>query len=389
MKGAGMNLRRFRRITASGSYMGEVDGLRFVAISSVFLFHLGGDVRRHSSREYNASLASDGFADFISQLNLGVQLFFVLSGFILGLPFARHHLCGAAPVRLKRYIFRRLTRLEPPYVAALLLFFVLKVVGGRGSPTELLPHLGASAAYAHNWVFGVPSKINFVAWSLEVEVQFYLLAPFLAKALYRQRRAALRRAGTALFCVGSAYLASIAPDPAQLQLSLVGQLSYFAAGMLLADVHCTHDDVLDAGRVSWDLLCLLLFAFLFVSRATWFHWSVTAALCIAASYHAMFRGVWVRRALAWPPVATIGGMCYSIYLLHNYAIALCGMVSERLGSTLPFAVRLGIQSLFMAPLVLLIGGGFYLLVERPCMRPDWPQRAWRKLREWGGQLRSV
>ena len=63
----------------------------------------------------------------------GVELFFVISGFILGLPFAAHYLKGAAPVSLRKYYLRRLTRLEPPYIVALLVLFIL-AAGIEGAP---------------------------------------------------------------------------------------------------------------------------------------------------------------------------------------------------------------------------------------------------------------
>src|SRR5262245_10743057 len=68
---------------------------------------------------------------FIAQGRYGVQLFFIISGFILALPFAAERLAGARPVRLKAFYLRRLTRLEPPYFLVLTIFFLL------GSTTHL------------------------------------------------------------------------------------------------------------------------------------------------------------------------------------------------------------------------------------------------------------
>src|SRR5581483_4845753 len=100
-------------------------------------------------------------------------------------PFAAHHLLGARRVSLKAYYWRRVTRLEPPYLLAMLLCFLTLVFYWGQSARALWPHLLASMFYLHNIVYYSPdtmgfSTINPVAWSLEIEVQFYILAPLLA-----------------------------------------------------------------------------------------------------------------------------------------------------------------------------------------------------------------
>lgn len=374
-------LSHLRRVTSSGRYIPEVDGIRFVAIAAVFVYHVGGDIVRHSSELSNQALEGDSVARLVFGLNVGVQLFFVLSGFILGLPFAGQYLAGASPVRLKRYLARRLTRLEPPYVAALCLLLVLKLIGRRGTFGELLPHFAASLFYSHNLVFGRPSDINFAAWSLEIEIQFYLLAPLLARLLFGIRGASVRRAGIALLCIGIGWATVGLPPESIWQLSLVGQAPYFLAGLLLADVYCTREQT-QAPHWGWDVLCAAAGVAILDARFHSRAWLFLRPVAIAACYHGALRGAWFRRVLAWPPFAAIGGMCYSIYLLHNYIVALCGMATERIGATLPFTARLALQATVMAVPVLLLSTVFYLLIERPCMRPDWPSRLQRRLRAW-------
>ena len=77
---------RLRRITTSISYRPEIDGIRFIAISSVIIYHLAGDVLRHSPPGYVASLQSNWLFWLTQHLNFGVQLFFVLSGYVVTLP---------------------------------------------------------------------------------------------------------------------------------------------------------------------------------------------------------------------------------------------------------------------------------------------------------------
>ena len=77
----------------------------------------------------------------------GVELFFIISGFILAMPFAAHHLKGQRPVALGPYYLRRLTRLEPPYMLCMALLFVALVAFRGRDAGQLAPHLGASLLY--------------------------------------------------------------------------------------------------------------------------------------------------------------------------------------------------------------------------------------------------
>ena len=112
-------LQSLQRRTTTGLYIPQVDGLRLVAISGVFFYHLAGDIQRHSPA---GPPVHSLLFQVTQQLNVGVLLFFAISGMILGLPFASHFLKNSPPILLRRYLVRRLTRLEPPYIAALLLF---------------------------------------------------------------------------------------------------------------------------------------------------------------------------------------------------------------------------------------------------------------------------
>jgi len=122
-------LLHLRRITSSGRFVPEVDGLRFVAIASVVLYHLHGFVLANrvapDVRDSIRVVAEHGYR--------GVNLCYAISGFILGLPFAAHHLHGGPPVPLRPYFLRRLTRPGPPYIVNLLICFALLVLAGASS----------------------------------------------------------------------------------------------------------------------------------------------------------------------------------------------------------------------------------------------------------------
>jgi len=92
--------RALSRETSSGRFIPEMDGLRFAAIGMVVLFHLNGYLTV-KSRLFYPTLPSDWLAQAAYVGFHGVELFFVISGFILGLPFAVHHLKGNPAVCLR------------------------------------------------------------------------------------------------------------------------------------------------------------------------------------------------------------------------------------------------------------------------------------------------
>jgi peptidoglycan/LPS O-acetylase OafA/YrhL len=164
---------QFRRITTQHRFIPQIDGLRFVAIASVVFFHI-----------YSALERGAIHPPFVMDSDLskrGVELFFAISGFILGIPFASYRLLNAPKVSLKRYFLRRLTRLEPPYFLSFPLWAAMQWVVFRRPFSDMAPHLLANCFYMHNLIFGAfPGAVNSVSWSLEVEVQFYTLVPVLS-----------------------------------------------------------------------------------------------------------------------------------------------------------------------------------------------------------------
>jgi peptidoglycan/LPS O-acetylase OafA/YrhL len=89
-------LARLSRRTSSGRFIPEIDGLRFVSIALVVLYHMAGYVAARAGGSSGGPLfrlAGHG--------HYGVPIFFAISGFVLGMPFAAHHLAGGRPVRLR------------------------------------------------------------------------------------------------------------------------------------------------------------------------------------------------------------------------------------------------------------------------------------------------
>jgi peptidoglycan/LPS O-acetylase OafA/YrhL len=363
-----------RRVTSGGKFIPEIDGLRFVAIASVVISHV------QSLLVERSSIASNGGWLFraVDHGWRGVDLFFVISGFILALPFAVHRLEAGLRVSLKNYFRRRLTRLEPPYfVCMTFMFLVFSAFRHNGQTTQFWArHFAASLIYCHNVIYGTGSLLNGVAWSLEVEIQFYCLVPLLTLVFAIQNKNVRRLLIVAAILAAGINQQVWLSNP-RLYISIAGQIQYFLAGFLLADIYLIEWHRKSRQSWAWDLIAIVGLSIAFYANGAAFYVVfpfLLLALCCAA-----FRGVLLNRILAWPIITITGGMCYSIYLLHFILIANALGITSAIIKNRSYYVFLPLQVAMMALLVGVISITYFIAIERPCMRSDWPQRLWNLL----------
>ena len=371
--------RRLGRATSSGEHIRVIDGLRFVALAMVVFLHVATAIW---SRDPVWVETAGVTMDWVTPSQFGLQIFFVLSACLLALPFARRAK-GGPPVSLRRYYMRRLTRLEPPYLLALTAFLLLHPLLGHGSFDELAPHYVSGLFYTHWLTHGAPNPILEVAWSLEVEVQFYLLMPLLA-TVFRIRDKGTRRkmliAGV-VATTGLAHALTIGHhgegvhDLPLAFLTLPGHLNMFLLGMLMADV-LVHDW---NGRktTAWgDVAFAAGMTGLYLTEPA-FGPSRTLLMpvsCILVVGGAL-RGRFFRPVLEKPAIFLIGGMCYSIYLLHFGIVRFAADgITWGIAPASPL-LDFVVSSLVLATACLLISVAYFVWIERPCMFPDWPGRA--------------
>lgn len=378
---------RLSRITSSGSYITEVDGLRFVAIMPVLMQHLSERLQRYSTIEWARPVAEAPVAFLASRGTIGVYIFFAISGFILCLPFAKYHLLGGRRVPLRAYFWRRVTRLEPPYFFWMTFFFLALLAYGPMSMEELFSHWGYSLVYLHNIAYKDYTPINPVAWSLEIEIQFYLLAPFLAAFFFSVKKASWRRlllVGAIFGFISLQHLFGWLSLP--YKISLLGQLQHFLTGFLVADLYLTQWQAAPEKRYRWlDFAAVLAFFTLCFSWSEEWGKNIVFTLALILLFWAGFRAKAFNVFLGNPWIAAIGGMCYTIYLIHLPLIEGLIRFSRHLKWTDWFGVNLLLQAAVVLPVVLALSAIFFLLLEKPFMDKFWPEKlaSWLKGKKSG------
>ncbi len=366
--------------------MPQIDGLRFVAIMAVIAYHVSQSFLFHRgllAPHTQAAGTSFWLNHIFAAGHNGVPLFFAISGFILSLPFARQALCGGPPVSLRDYYIRRVTRIEPPYVIQLVIMVALCILILKNLPSHphlygnphwflyLSSHTLSSLVYAHSQIFGTHAYPNYVLWSLEVEVQFYLVAPYLARFLFvrdRTKRWAtliglFAASVTAAFLFGSHY---------RIWASLPGNLQFFLLGLMFADLYVEGQLAKAPGDYTWDIAFVLAGALVVFGDTSLTVFVLPSAIFIC--FMAAFRGRLSVHLLQNPWVVTIGGMCYTIYLYHLVVISTFIKVTEKVRVSNP-SLDLFVQFVLLSAAIIPSCAVLFVLFERPFMNRNWPDQA--------------
>ncbi len=346
-------------LPASDTFRPDLEGLRGVAIALVVLFHAG------------IPGASGGF--------IGVDVFFVLSGFLItGLLLRERERKGR--VGLAAFYARRARRILP---AALVILAVTLgaswlVLAPLDMP-RIAGDVAASALSVGNIRFAMESTDYFGAdravspvlhyWSLGVEEQFYLVWPALliVAARARQPRAALAIALSAL--VGVSFIFSVIltdTAPSWAFYSLPTRAWELSLGGLLAVTVAWHGRLPDRVIVplGWLGLGAILLAVFAIGPAT--PYPGIAALLPALGAVAVIiagnrRGA-VGRVLSVAPLRFLGLISFSLYLVH-WPLFVLPAANLPIGDELPLNVRLG-----LIPVAILLGWASYAWIERPFHR---------------------
>lgn len=380
-------LKRLARVTSTRMYVPEIDGLRFLSILSVVLFHLRTAVLE--SGQFSGDSYTGNLVFYVlSRGGLGVNIFFTISGFILALPLIGAYLMKKRRFNVGKFYLRRVTRLEPPYIIIMTVFFIGQLLFFDWAFETHAPHYLASLAYAHFFVYDAWSTVNPVAWSLETEVQFYLLAPFLGY-IFLIKKTRLRVAvATGILILHLLVLPAMQDQlhAAHLSKSVLVYFSNFWLGFILADIFAHSGIILgqsDNGTrsVLADILGLLGLVGIFYF---YYHKSVFAPTGFLASvaclFYSAFRGRIANRVFTNAWITSIGGMCYTIYLVHYIFLFLAVPLLNEVLTGMSFFAYFFSAALVFLPVLLVLSMVTFLLFEKPFMDPDWTRQVGMRIK---------
>ncbi len=329
-----------RTDTARTGKLSVVNGLRGLAIIGVLVQHLDSDwISRHpaGAPAWAMALISNGWT--------GVNLFFILSGFVLFLPYAdgRRHI--AAWTDAAAFYRHRFFRLMPLYYFVAL---VLLAVGAAGMS-------GAAFGYAARQLlllgfvvnrYGFMPPLNYPLWSIGVELLFSLAFPVLVILVVR-----LGLARVLILALVGALIARVAGrvwNPAPLGPNFIsdnifGRIDEFVLGMAIAQLYARDRIPRWAPRLVWPGVGLILLAWegLYPCQYLGLSTIVMSPLnnLLDAGFCCVLLGALAREragptVLAFAPLQVIGMMCYSIYIWHAPILSVVVPVAGRVPALL-------------------------------------------------------
>jgi peptidoglycan/LPS O-acetylase OafA/YrhL len=363
----------------------ELDAYRGLAALAVVVFHASGFVG------HRAGSASPFYADtplevVLQQLNAGVIWFFVLSGFLIFLPFARAAIRQEGAIAPGNFLARRAIRILPLYYFVLLLIWSC-VRGTIEDPwRDLLLHLTFTHVFDPEhflWTIGP-------AWTLGVEVIFYCFVAAIGSVFYRicerlpspQARGTMLLSsigGLALISLGYTSWAFFAARIPFTNLPIysgpVAMAHTFAFGMGLAVIVALIEgqpplrrSPIVLLRLGWIVLSLLAIAL--KVRLPWGAlyfgalFGFAFALVLASTALSERETAWLR-ALNHPILQFLGLISYSVYLWHESVIWIlfrAHLIGDRPASAFPLGL------LVVLGIVLGVASVSYWAIERPTRR---------------------
>ncbi len=284
----------------------------------------------------------------------GVAAFFLISGFVI--PFSLRR-SGVGP-----FLVARALRIYPTFWAALLIEAATILASGRYWHRP--PAYGIGAYLVNGLLIETPlgrPTVDWVSWTLSIEVKFYLLAAILRPVLLR------RRVWPLVAVAAGALLLNVLEGRGAIRLppDLVSESMYLGFILIGTLFHYRHEGALSAPALGAGVLALLALFFASYAlgpNAAAFPSPHTASFAIAAAVFAAC--YWLRhRFRPHRALDALAAISYPLYLVHA-AFGFATISFLMLGCGLPY----GLSAILTALLSIALAAALHRLIERPTIR---------------------
>jgi peptidoglycan/LPS O-acetylase OafA/YrhL len=378
------------------------DAIRFIGMTMILVMHAG-----FATRPWVRAHLPDWVQAILQRFDVGLAIFFTISGFLLFRPFIARLLAGKPQMKTRTFLRRRAVRVFPGYWFALTfcVVFLGQLLGGVKQAflyySLLFPFASTNIALGggpgQEGNYGIPQ-----AWSLTTEWGLYLLLPLVALLLVRlgakkrpevQVRDALRIC-VALYAAGQLFrIYVLVAEPSWARVGLTwtpNWLDFFAIGMATATFSAAHEAGIrlpsllrylgDHPVVSWSIAGLVGLSFATFSPpdtpgaygaeygVRWLLFGVFALFFLAPAMFGDQTEGRLRRILASKPLVMLGTVSLGVYLFH---LAVMTNVQEWLAPAGTSSAFYGsLPAVFSLTFVGAVALAFlsYYLVERPFLR---------------------
>jgi peptidoglycan/LPS O-acetylase OafA/YrhL len=346
------------RLTPAGK--DEIDaltGIRGLAAVIVIAYHI-----------YPASDFPLGLSQMVARGYLSVDIFFVLSGFVMALNYGPMFRDRVRLPSVLSFLMRRVARLYPLYIAflalrvgySLLVYHSLQVPGFwfAMNLAQPLRDLVANVFMIQSW--GVAKAITNPTWSISTEWGAYFVFPFIVGAILFGRRglAVAGACAAALLVIAASILTGYDGEhhngaldayDGRTFIPMLRCLGGFAIGLVTFRVYRWAPVARLAGSgLGWLVLAYLqLGLLLHLPDLALYPAFPLLVLCLACD-----KGV-LGRVFAWTPIYALGVLSYTIYVIHNVWISPVHWMEKTLPAQMPYGVA---QLTTAAFLVLSLGG---------------------------------
>lgn len=338
-------------------YVDVLDGIRAISVIIVLIFHFWQQTWIFPVIK-TPFLAFIGLheLDFTPLARVGylfVDMMVLISGFLLFLPVMRQIFLGEDMISWKEYARRRIARILPSYLfAVLLLFFAFALPRGDYSSTaealrDLFTHLTFTQTLFRKTYLS--TNLDVVLWTVAIEVWFYILFPFFAEMIRRRRPAgekkslapsviAIAAIAAVFYAVSYCWRRGVVDKPGCYLAMHINQLpafmSVYANGMIGALVytiiakHAERRGGLAAAATILSIFTFLYIAYLIkdcakLNAESAQHWQVDSRFCLTAAFTVFIISTalsarWYRFIFSNKLMVFLSGISYNLYIWHQW-----------------------------------------------------------------------